>query len=117
MAFPEGAPPTLERVHPTQLYEAVALIPIAVVMLRWRRRHVSDAWVVGAYLVSTGLLRFAIEFIRVNERVALGITVAQWAALALCVVGAAFMFRARTARVGVATADGSAPKQHVRARS
>lgn len=117
VAFPEGAPPTLERVHPTQLYEAVALIPIAVVMLRWRRRHVSDAWVVGAYLVSTGLLRFAIEFIRVNERVALGITVAQWAALALCVVGAAFMFRARTARVGVATADGSAPKQHVRARS
>jgi phosphatidylglycerol:prolipoprotein diacylglycerol transferase len=93
VAFPEGSPPTIERVHPTQLYEAAALIPIAGAMLRWRRRHVSDAWVVGAYLVSTGLLRFAIEFIRVNDRAALGLTVAQWAALALSIAGAAFIFR------------------------
>jgi len=115
VAFPEGSPPTVERVHPTQLYEAAALIPIAGEMLRWRRRHVSDARVVGAYLVSTGLLRFAIEFIRVNERVALGMTVAQWAALALSVVGAAFMFRARAARASLTTAYRSASKQHTRA--
>jgi phosphatidylglycerol:prolipoprotein diacylglycerol transferase len=85
-------------------------------MLRWRRRHVSDAWVVGAYFVSTGLLRFAIEFIRVNERVALGLTVAQWAALALSIAGAAFIFRAHAAGAGVTTADRSGRKQHVRAR-
>ena len=93
VAFPEGSPPTIERVHPTQLYEAAALIPIAGAMMRWRRRHVSDAWVVGAYLVSTGLLRFAIEFIRVNERVALGMTVAQWAALAIVASGVGFCSR------------------------
>jgi prolipoprotein diacylglyceryltransferase len=29
---------------------------------------VADQKVLGAYLVSTGALRFAIEFIRVNER-------------------------------------------------
>jgi phosphatidylglycerol:prolipoprotein diacylglycerol transferase len=116
VAFPEGSPPTIERVHPTQLYEAAALIPIAGAMLGWRRRYVSDAWVVGAYLVSTGLLRFAIEFIRVNERVALGLTVAQWAALALSIAGAAFIFRAHAAGASVTTADRSGRKQHVRAR-
>ena len=29
VASPEGLPPTLTPVHPTQLYEAVALLPIA----------------------------------------------------------------------------------------
>lgn len=115
--FPEGSPPTIERVHPTQLYEAAALIPIAGTTLRWRRQHVSDAWVVGAYLMSTGLLRFALEFIRVNERVALGMTVAQWAALAICAVGAGFMLRARSERARVTAADRIVRKQHVRARS
>ena len=88
VAFPEGAPPTDVPVHPTQLYEAAALMPIAWLLIRWRRRGVSDRQVLGAYLLLTGTLRFLIEFVRVNERVALGLTVAHWAALAVVAVGA-----------------------------
>jgi len=88
VAFPEGAPPTDVPVHPTQLYEAAALMPIAWLLIRWRRRGVSDRQVLGAYLLLTGILRFLIEFVRVNERVALGLTVAHWAALAVVAVGA-----------------------------
>jgi phosphatidylglycerol---prolipoprotein diacylglyceryl transferase len=91
IAFPEGLPPTDVPVHPTQLYEAVMLVPIAWMLQRWRRRALSDRVVLGAYLIMTGVLRFAIEFIRVNERVLGPLTVAHLVALAVVVVGLALL--------------------------
>jgi prolipoprotein diacylglyceryltransferase len=38
--------------------------------------------------VLAGAFRFALEFIRINERVALGMSLAQWGSLALVAVGA-----------------------------
>ncbi|HYI30082.1 MAG TPA: prolipoprotein diacylglyceryl transferase [Bradyrhizobium sp.] len=67
VAFPEGLPPTDVRVHPTMVYEAIALLPIAAVLLWMRRRQVVDRSVVGAYLVMTALVRFLIQWIRVYE--------------------------------------------------
>lgn len=64
VAFPEGLPPTTVPVHPTQLYETAALVPIAWLLQRWRRQARPDGFVVGAYLVTTGLVRFGIEFLR-----------------------------------------------------
>jgi phosphatidylglycerol:prolipoprotein diacylglycerol transferase len=49
VAFPEGSPPTLERVHPTQLYEVVWLLPIAALL--WSRRR--KARFFGEYLWPT----------------------------------------------------------------
>jgi phosphatidylglycerol:prolipoprotein diacylglycerol transferase len=97
VAFPDGSPPTTVAVHPTQLYEALALMPIMGLMLRWRRQGAPDAWVLGSYFALTGVLRFGIEFIRVNDRVALGLTVAQWASLAIVVVGLTLARRSRLA--------------------
>ena len=87
IAFPQGLPPTEVPVHPTQLYEAAFLGWLGCMLLRWRRQHVPDAIVLGRYLVLTGIARFLIEFIRINERVALGLTVAQWVSLTLIVCG------------------------------
>jgi phosphatidylglycerol---prolipoprotein diacylglyceryl transferase len=87
VAFPRGLPPTTARVHPTQLYEAVLLIPVAWMLFRWRRGGADDRFVLGCYLIITSVLRFLIEFIRVNERVAMGLTVAQLACLGLVIVG------------------------------
>ena len=42
VAFPEGLPPTLERVHPTQLYEAIPLFAIGWFLLVCRRRRLND---------------------------------------------------------------------------
>jgi len=91
VAFPEGLPPTLDRVHPTQLYEAVTLFLLAGLLVRWRRAGVSDAGVFGRYLVLAGVIRFAIEFVRVNVRVAFGLTTAQLFSLGVVVAGAGFM--------------------------
>ena len=93
VAFPRGLPPTDIPVHPTQLYEAGALIPVVWLLLAWRRRRAPDGVVFGAYLVLTGSLRFLIEFIRINERVAGLLSVAHLAALAAVVVGAALWWR------------------------
>jgi phosphatidylglycerol:prolipoprotein diacylglycerol transferase len=91
VAFPEGLPPTTVPVHPTQLYEAAALIPLALLLLRWRRRGRADRVVLGAYLVLAGALRFAVEFIRVNERVVGIFSVAHLASLAAIITGAALL--------------------------
>jgi phosphatidylglycerol:prolipoprotein diacylglycerol transferase len=87
VAFPRGLPPTLERVHPTQLYEALFLAGLAALLVRRRRRGGTDAGILATYLVGAGSARFAIEFLRLNVRVALGLTVAQWASLLLVLAG------------------------------
>ncbi len=89
VAFPEGLPPTDVAVHPTQLYECLALLPLAWALGRLRRNGVPDRAVLGAYLIGAGAIRFAIEWIRVNPPVALGMSVAHWASLAA--IGAGLM--------------------------
>ncbi len=104
VAFPKGAPPTFVPVHPTQLYEAFALVPIFFLLVRWRRRGMPDIRVVGGYLLLVGVLRFLIEFIRVNVRVALGMTVAQYAALTISILGAILIVRSRGRQASTAPA-------------
>jgi phosphatidylglycerol:prolipoprotein diacylglycerol transferase len=84
VAFPEGAPPTLERVHPTQLYEVLWLLPVAALL--WSRRNKSP-FLFGEYLALNGLGRIVIETWRVNPRVALGLTEPQWIGVALVAIG------------------------------
>src|SRR2546422_250307 len=87
VAFPKGLPPTDVPVHPTQLYEMAALFIVAWLLIRWRRRGVPDAIVIGRYLVLVGAIRFAIEFIRVNERLVGPFTLAHMVAAALAIAG------------------------------
>ena len=88
VAFPRGLPPTTDRVHPTQLYEAIFLAGFAWVLIRWRRRGLSDRTVLGRYLLVAGGFRFLLEFVRVNTRVAGPLTVAHFFALAVALLGA-----------------------------
>ena len=85
LAFPEGAPPTLERVHPTQLYEVGWLLPVAG-FLWWRRKR--SPFLFGEYVALNGLGRLWIETFRVNPKVALGLTEPQLIGLGLIVLGA-----------------------------
>jgi phosphatidylglycerol---prolipoprotein diacylglyceryl transferase len=98
VAFPLGAPPTDPgvRVHPTQVYEILWLLPVAFVL--WKRRDKSP-FLFGEYLVANGLGRLAIETLRVNPRVLAGLTEPQIVGLALIVGGSAswLYFRTRAA--------------------
>jgi len=95
VSFPLGAPPTHELVHPTQLYEVAWLLPVAFYL--WKRRRTS-AFLFGEYMVLNGIGRIGIEIWRVNERVFLGMTEAQWIGAALTIAGLstlAYFSRAR----------------------
>jgi phosphatidylglycerol:prolipoprotein diacylglycerol transferase len=95
VAFPEGLPPTTVPVHPTQLYEAFLLVPVAWLLIVWRRRGVPDRLLVGRYLVMVGSIRFGIEFIRINEPVLGPAPLAQLIALLLVASGAALSLAGR----------------------
>jgi phosphatidylglycerol:prolipoprotein diacylglycerol transferase len=84
VSFPQGSPPTTDLVHPTQIYEMFWLFAFAGIL--WRRRSVSP-FLFGEYMVLNGLGRFFVEMLRVNPRVALGLTEPQWIAIGLIVLG------------------------------
>jgi phosphatidylglycerol:prolipoprotein diacylglycerol transferase len=98
LAFPRGAPPTLETVHPTQLYEVLWLLPVAAFL--WYRRHRSP-FLFGEYVALNGLGRIFIEILRVNPKVLFSLTEPQLVGIALMVAGGAgwLYFRRRARRV------------------
>ena len=109
MSFPNGLVPTVERVHPTPIYEFI--VACAIAWWLWRlgapdhSMHThpesvsrSDARAIrasarrpgevfAAYLVLTGAARYLVEFIRINPRSFLGMSNAQAAATASMIVG------------------------------
>ena len=91
VAFPKGLPPTDIPVHPTQLYEMALLLPIAWLLIRWRRNGVADRVVFGRYMVLAGVVRFGIEFVRVNEPVAGPFTLAQLISAGVAITGVALL--------------------------
>lgn len=77
MAFPNGIVPTMERVHPTPVYEVLMTLPILILLWRTRLRDWPVGRQFGLYLILTGLERFVVEFWRTNQRDVMGLTVAQ----------------------------------------
>jgi phosphatidylglycerol:prolipoprotein diacylglycerol transferase len=87
VAFPLGLPPTSIPVHPTQLYETAGLAIIAWLLIRWRASGLSDRLVFARYLVLAGVLRFGIEFLRINAHIIGPLTLAQLFSGAMIVTG------------------------------
>ena len=89
MPFPKGSPPTLEAVHPTQIYETIVMSLVFLVLWKIRKKERPVGWLAGIYLVLAGLERFFVEFIRTTtESPISGLSVAQVMALALILIGA-----------------------------
>jgi phosphatidylglycerol:prolipoprotein diacylglycerol transferase len=81
-----GLPPDV-RVHPAPVYETLAYSAIFVLLWKLRDRGLKDGSLLWLYLVTSSIARFAIEAIRVEPVVALGLTQAQWIAIALAAIG------------------------------
>ena len=95
MAYPEGTVATTEEVHPTPIYETLAMGTAALVLWSFRDR-VRPGALFALYLIVSGVERFLVEFIRRNESVVAGLTLAQLIALAMVAGGATLL--ARTSR-------------------
>ena len=81
-------------VHPTQLYEAVGCLLISVGLSLWGPRHKRfDGQVALLFLVLYAVLRFAIEFVRADDRgLWFGVSTSQWLSLFI-VAGCAIVWR------------------------
>lgn len=92
MAYPKGTVPTPPgvSVYPTPIIETISMALFAYLLWRWR-----DRWhpgvLFGAYLLGSGLERLAIEFIRRNDKVFAGLTVAQVVSVGLAFIGVAMI--------------------------
>ena len=93
MAFPNGIEPTPPgvRVHPTPLYEFAAGVLIALYLWIRGSKKRPTGWIVGEYLILSGLARFLVEFIRRNPRIAFDLSNAQLASLGSVVAGLALI--------------------------
>ena len=95
VAFPNGLPPVHYPVHPTMLYETLWLTLGAAVLWQRRKRSLS---LMGEFLIWNGLGRMVIEHWRLNARVALGLSEAQFIGLGIVVIGIVLILRARAVR-------------------
>ena len=90
MAYPEGAVPTTEVVHPTPIYETLAL-GLATLFL-WRvRDRLRPGMVMAVYLLIAGAERVLIEFIRRNDAALVGLTIAQLVGVGMIAVALAWI--------------------------
>ncbi len=107
MAFPDGVVPTTEEVHPTPIYEALAMGLAAWGL--WRARDALRPGILFAcYLVLAGTERFLVEFVRRNDEVLAGLTAAQLQSLGMAVAGGVWLVLA-SRRGGLRTAGSPPP--------
>ncbi len=90
MSYPDGTVPTTDTVHPTPVYETLAMGVAGVVLWRLRDRFAPGV-LFGLYLIFAGIERFLVEFIRRNEEIVAGLTQPQLISLAMLVLGAAIV--------------------------
>jgi len=64
ISFPNGAPPTILKVHPTQIYDSISMFVIFYFLWKLRKRNYPTGWITSATLIILGAQRFLIEFIR-----------------------------------------------------
>jgi len=100
--FPGGVVPDTTPCHPTPVYEL--LLCSIILWFLWRRRTSSkpNGKLFMMYLVLAGLERFVIEFMRINPRIAFGLSEAQLIAVVLVAAGSLGWFWLERARKNAA---------------
>jgi phosphatidylglycerol:prolipoprotein diacylglycerol transferase len=94
MSYPDGTVPTDEPVHPTPVYETLAM-GLGAWMLWQLRDRFRIGVLFAIYLLYAGIERFLVEFVRRNEEALLGLTQAQLESLVMIVAGAVWIFAVR----------------------
>ena len=96
MSYPKGTVPTTDKVHPTPVYETLAMGLAALLLWRLRDRF-RPGLLFALYLVIAGVERLLVEFIRRNDDLVLGLTLPQLISVGMMVVGGVWLARLRAA--------------------
>lgn len=85
--------------HPTFLYESILLIVLFVFL--WKQKaKIGTGYLVGVYLMGYGLIRFLVEFVRIDTQAIFGLKWPQLVALLMFFVGL-FIYIYRNKKVKV----------------
>ncbi|MEP6573055.1 MAG: prolipoprotein diacylglyceryl transferase [Gemmatimonadota bacterium] len=85
---PGTDPSTVLAVHPTQLYEVVAMLFAFALLWSLRTRAKPTGWLFGVYLILAGIERFLVEILRAKDDRFFGaFTIAQLVSLTLILIG------------------------------
>ena len=64
ISFPNGAPPTIQEVHPTQIYDTICMTILFFILWNLRKKDMPLGWLTAITLICLGVQRFLVEFIR-----------------------------------------------------
>lgn len=88
ISFPGGAPPTIEQVHPTQIYDTILMVILFAFLWSIRKKSYANGWLTSIAFISLGVERFLMEFIRnTTPSFIPGISQAQLMSLLLVMIG------------------------------
>jgi phosphatidylglycerol:prolipoprotein diacylglycerol transferase len=90
MPYPHGTVRTTDDVHPTPVYESLAMGLVTLLLWRLRDRF-RPGVLFSLYLLLSGTERVLIEFIRRNSDVVAGLTLPQLISIGLMAVGGALL--------------------------
>jgi len=107
MSYPDGTVPTTDTVHPTPIYETLAMGFGAYILWALRDRFRTGI-LFAIYLLYAGGERFLVEFLRRNDEAVLGLTQPQLESLVMMVAGAIWIAVVRR-RHGSLTRDDAVP--------
>lgn len=112
MGYPDGTVPTPPgvEVHPTPVYDTLALGLGAIILWRLRDRF-RPGILFAFFMLWLGTERLLVEFLRTNTEVLLGLTAAQLTSIALIIAGVVWIAVVRNRYGSLApptTADGTA---------
>ena len=86
--YPGGIVPDNTPCQPTPVYEFIICTILFMILWKYRKSIGPDGAMFALYLILAGLERFSIEFIRINPRIAFGLTEAQLISIPMVVLGA-----------------------------
>jgi phosphatidylglycerol---prolipoprotein diacylglyceryl transferase len=85
--FPGGIVPNSVLCHPTPVYEFIICALMCWFLWKLRKEIIPVGKLFMLYLILAGIERFAIEFLRPNPRLMIGLSEAQIIAMSLTVIG------------------------------
>ncbi|MFQ5640906.1 MAG: prolipoprotein diacylglyceryl transferase [bacterium] len=96
MSFPEGLVPTMEKVHPTPIYDMIFLLAIFVLLWNVRTKKWPTGFKFSLYLIMIGLERVTTEIFRNTPKIVFGFTMAQLISFVLIVAGVTWIVLLRS---------------------
>lgn len=92
MYFPYGPAPNILPVHPTPLYDTLFHLMFFIFLLIWNKRKTFAGQTAIIFFIGTSIFNIAIEFIRINPKIALNLTLSQFSYLLICMVMLLYSF-------------------------